>query len=319
MISLADVRQASERLVGVTHRTPVLTSRLLNRELGGEVFLKAECLQRTGSFKLRGAHNKLAALGPDGRAAGVVTMSSGNHAQAVAHAAQHFGIRAVVVMPQDAPANKRAATEAYGAEIVAYDRYCENREAIAAALAAERGLAFVRPYDDWDVMAGQGTVALELLEDAGPLDAVVVCVGGGGLLAGCATAAKGLDPTVTVIGAEPALSDDHRRSKAAGRRVRLAEVPRTVADGQAAQEPGELTWQVNERLVDGFIVAQEGEILAAMRYCFERLRVVVEPSGACALAAVIAGGLGPLAGRRVGITLSGGNIDAARFATLLAP
>lgn len=318
MITLEDVRLAAKLLDGITHRTPVITSRLLNRELGGELFLKAECLQRTGSFKLRGAYNKIAALGPQGRANGVVTMSSGNHAQAVAYAAQHFAIRAVVVMPEDAPANKLAATLAYGAEIVTYDRYRQDREALAVALAAEQGLALVRPYDDWDVMAGQGTVALELLEETGLLDVLVVCVGGGGLLAGCATAGKGLNPAMTVIGAEPAAGDDHGRSKAAGRRVRLDEVPRTVADGQAAQEPGELTWQVNERLVDGFIVAQEDEILAAVRYCFERLRLVVEPSGACALAAVMAGGVGSLDGRRVGITLSGGNIDAARFAALLA-
>lgn len=317
MITLGDVQTAAGRLRGVIHHTPVITSRLLDRQLGGEVFLKAECFQRTGSFKLRGAHNKLAALGEHGRADGVVTMSSGNHAQAVAHAAQHFGIRAVVVMPDDAPTNKREATAAYGAEIVSYDRYSQDREAIAIALSAQEGLALVRPYDDWDVMAGQGTVALELLGDVGALDALVVCVGGGGLIAGCATAAKGLNPTVAVLGAEPSLGDDHRRSKAAGQRVRLAAVPRTIADGQASQEPGELTWQINKRLVDEFLVADDQEILAAVRFCFERLRIVVEPSGACALGAVLAGRLGPLEGRRVGVTISGGNIDVARFAALL--
>lgn len=315
-LALADVRAAQERLRGVTHRTPVLTSRLLDQELGGSLYLKAECFQRTGSFKLRGAYNKLAQLTADERDRGVVTMSSGNHAQAVALAAHLLGTTAVVVMPSDAPPNKLAATESYGARVITYDRYREDRDALATQIGSAEGRTLVRPYDDWDVMAGQGTVALELLEDAGDLDALVVCVGGGGLLAGCATAAKGLQPTIAVFGAEPAAGDDHCRSFAAGHRVRLEHVPRTIADGQASQEPGELTWEVNSKLVTAFVTATDAAITETIRWCFERLRIVVEPSGACALATLFAGALGPLDGRRVGVTLSGGNIDVSRFVAL---
>ncbi|MPY93380.1 MAG: pyridoxal-phosphate dependent enzyme [Acidimicrobiia bacterium] len=318
MIDLGDVRLAAQRIAGAAHRTPVLTSRTLDQAVGAAVFLKAENFQRTGSFKVRGATNKIASLTAEDRARGVVAVSSGNHAAAVAFAARLFGTSATVVMPEDAPSSKRAATEGYGATVVPYDRYRERREDIAERIVAETGRVLVRPYDDWAVMAGQGTAALELVEAVGPLDALVVCVGGGGLIAGCSTAAKGLHPGTVVVGVEPEAGDDTRRSLAAGRRVRLDEVPRTIADGQAVDEPGELTFEVNRRLVDEVVTASDEEILDAMRFCFERLRVVVEPSGACALAAVLAGAVGDLRGRRVGVTLSGGNVDVARFRALFA-
>lgn len=316
MIQLGDVRQAAERIAGIAHRTPVLTSRTLDEAVGAQVFLKAELFQRTGSFKVRGAANKLASLAPAERARGVVAVSSGNHAAAVAFAARLFGVTATVVMPEDAPASKRAATEGYGAEVVTYDRYLERREDLADRIVAETGRVLVRPYDDWAVMAGQGTVGLELVEDVGPLDVLLVCVGGGGLVAGCATAVKALHPPTVVIGVEPEAGDDTRRSLAAGHRVRLPAVPRTIADGQAADEPGELTFEVNRRLVDEVVTASDEQILDAMQFCFERLRVVVEPSGACALAALLAGAVGDARGARVGVTLSGGNVDVARFRSL---
>lgn len=316
MIDLGDVRQAAERIAGIARRTPVLTSRTLDERVGAEVHLKAELFQRTGSFKVRGATNKLASLTPQERAHGVVAVSSGNHAAAVAFAARLFGVSATVVMPDDAPASKRAATEGYGATVVPYDRYLERREDIADRIVAETGRVLVRPYDDWAVMAGQGTVGLELVEDVGHLDALLVCVGGGGLIAGCATAVKSVSPRTAVIGVEPEAGDDTRRSLAAGHRVRLAVVPRTIADGQAVDEPGELTFEVNRRLVDTVVTATDEQILDAMQFCFERLRVVVEPSGACALAALLAGAAGDLRGARVGVTLSGGNVDVARFRAL---
>jgi threonine dehydratase len=321
VIELADVVAAAGRLAGAVHRTPVLRSATLDRRTGASVFLKAECFQKTGSFKARGASNALAVLPEERRRAGVVTMSSGNHAQAVAWAAAHPGAPATVVMPADAPAGKRAATEGYGAEIVPYDRYREDRDAIAQALSTERGLTVVRPYDDWSVMAGQGTAALELLDEVGELDLLAVPVGGGGLLAGCATAVRGRLPGARVVGVEPSAGDDHARSLDAGHRVRLADVPRTVADGQAAQEPGELTFEVNRRRVDAIATVDDADIVDAMRFCFERLRIVVEPSGACALAALLAGRLAdvtPVSGRRIGIVLSGGNVDATRFASLVS-
>jgi threonine dehydratase len=325
MIGVGDVVAAADRLHGVVHRTPVLTSRTLDEQVGASVLLKAECFQRTGSFKARGATNALAVRAAAGRLGGVVTMSSGNHAQALAWAATRFGVPAVVVMPHDAPANKRAATEGYGAEIVTYDRYHEDRDAVAVALARSRGLDLVRPYDDWDVMAGQGTATLELQQERGRFDVLVVPVGGGGLVAGSATVAKALMPGVQVVGVEPEASDDHRRSLAAGRRVALDAVPTTIADGQAALEPGELTFEVTRRRVDHVVTVGDDDIRRAMRFAFERLRVVVEPSGASGLAAVLSGAVGEaiaaggLAGRRVGVILSGGNIDVERFSALLGP
>jgi threonine dehydratase len=245
-------------------------------------------------------------------------VSSGNHAQAVALAAQLTGARAVILMPDDAPAGKVAATEGHGAEVIRFDRYAQDREDLLAALVAERGLVPVHPYDDERVMAGQGTVALELIEDAGPIDVLLVCVGGGGLISGCATAAKALLDDVRVVGVEPEAGDDTRRSLAAGERVRIP-VPRTIADGQQLPAPGELTFPVIRERVDAVELASDAEIVNAMRFLFERLKTVAEPSGACAVAALLAGRVGDVRGLRVGVTISGGNVTAARFAELVGP
>ena len=306
VIDFGDVAAAAERLADVAHRTPVLTS----HTLGDDVFLKAECFQRAGAFKFRGAYNKLATL-PRGR--DVIAYSSGNHAQAVALAAKLRGVHSTIVMPEDAPAAKLEATRGYGAEVVTYDRWTESREEIGARLATERGLELVKPYDDPLVMAGQGTVALELLTDVQELDTLVVPVSGGGLLAGCATVVKKMTPRTRVIGVEPAEGDDHARSKAAGDRVRV-DIPRTIADGLGAQEPGELTWQVNSKLVDDFVSVTDAELVDAMAFLFDRLKVVVEPSGAAGVAAYLQGRVPP---GRVGIVLSGGNVGVARFAELV--
>ncbi|WP_133915614.1 threo-3-hydroxy-L-aspartate ammonia-lyase [Streptomyces sp. NBC_00582] len=315
-LTLDDVLDAAARLEGVAHRTPVLRSRTLDEAVGAEVFLKCENFQRVGAFKFRGAYNAASRLTPEQRARGIAAFSSGNHAQAVALAARELGTGAVIVMPEDAPRSKRAATEGYGAEIVTYDRYTGDREAVARALAAERGLALIPPYDHPHVMAGQGTAALELLEETGELDALLVPVGGGGLIAGCATAAKGTHPGIRIVGVEPEAGDDTRRSLEAGRRVEIA-VPRTIADGQALTTPGELTFEVNRRLVDEIALVCDDEIRAAMRFAFERLKIVVEPSGATPLAALLSGRVG-VPGRRVGVIVSGGNIDTERFAELCA-
>jgi len=313
-ITLDDVRDAAARLKGVAHRTPVLRSRTLDALVGAEVLLKCENFQRVGAFKFRGAYNAASRLAPEQLARGIAAYSSGNHAQAVALAARELGTTAVIVMPEDAPGSKRAATEGYGAEIVTYDRYTEDRVAIAEALATDRGLALIPPYEHPHVMAGQGTAALELLEEAGELDALLVPVGGGGLIAGSATAVKGLRPGTRIVGVEPEAGDDTKRSLEAGRRVEIP-VPRTIADGQALHTPGELTFSVNRRLVDDIALVCDDEIRAAMRFAFERLKIVVEPSGATPLAALLAGRAGALP-RRVGVIVSGGNIDTGRFAEL---
>jgi len=301
-----DVRAAARVLEGVAHRTPVVTS----RTLGGGVFLKPECLQRVGAFKFRGAYNKIASL-PEG--APVLAYSSGNHAQAVALAAQLLGSRATILMPEDAPESKVAATRGYGAEVVTFDRYRDDREALAEALAAERGLELVRPYDDPLIMAGQGTAALELIEDAGPFDVLVVPVGGGGLIAGCATIAKALG-VGRVVGVEPEAGNDWQQSFATGRRVAI-DVPRTIADGLQTHVPGELTWEVASRLVDEIVTVTDAQIVEAMRFAFERLKLVIEPSGAVGIAALQCGAV---SGGRVGVIISGGNVGAERFAELIA-
>jgi threonine dehydratase len=315
-LTLGDVLAASERLEGVAHRTPVLTSRSLDEAVGAErVLLKAENLQRGGAFKFRGAYNAVACLLPDERARGVATVSSGNHAQALSLAARLHECPAVILMPEDAPAGKLAATRGYGAEIILFDRYGQDREELLARLVDERGLIPVHPYDDLNVMAGQGTVALELMWDAGPLDVLLVCLGGGGLLSGCATAAAGISPSTRVIGVEPEAGDDFKRSLAAGERVRIA-VPRTIADGQQLPIPGELTFPVVQEHVHEILTVTDEEIVAAMRFLFERLKTVAEPSGASALAALLAGKV-DAAGKRVGVTISGGNVTAERFAELV--
>jgi threo-3-hydroxy-L-aspartate ammonia-lyase len=308
------VRAAAARLDGVAHRTPVLTSATLDADCGRSVLLKAESFQRGGSFKFRGAYNRLSLLDPAQRARGVVAYSSGNHGGAVALAARLLGIRAVVVVPSNGSAAKLAAIAGYGAELRRYDPATELREEVAAAIAAERALTLIRPFDDFAVMAGQGTTGLELAQDVAGLDQVLVPVGGGGLIAGVATAVTGLQPAASVIGVEPAGGGDTCASFRAGHRVNIGE-PHTIADGLRASEPGELTFPVNARLVEDVVTVPDDAIVDTMRFCFSRLKIVLEPSGAVALAALRAGAVP--AARRTGVVLSGGNIDPADFASLL--
>jgi len=313
--TIDDVRAAAKRLDGVVHRTPVLTSRTLDERTGARVALKAENLQRVGAFKLRGAYNHLASLSPEQRARGVLTTSSGNHAQAVAYAASLLGTTAVVLMPEDAPPNKRAATEQYGAEVITFDRYTQDREEVTAQIARDRDLPILHAYDDSAVIAGQGTVALELLEDAGELDVLLVCLGGGGLVAGCALAAKALSPQTVVIGVEPAERPAARRAIDAGEPVKV-KVARTIADGQQTASIGRRNHALIARHVDMVVGVTDEEIVTAMTFLFERVKTVVEPSGASALAALLCGHV-DAEGKRVGVTLSGGNVSAERFASLV--
>jgi threonine dehydratase len=317
LVTLADVESAAARLKGVANRTPVLTSRTLNNRVGAEVFLKAECYQRSGSFKFRGAYNAAAGLRPAERRRGVAAYSSGNHAQAVALAAALHDVKAVILMPEDSPPLKLAATRDYGAEVVYFDRYSDKpRHQRGVELAAERGLTLIPPFDHWDVIAGQGTAALELYQDTGHLDTLVVCVGGGGLISGCATVAKAQPEPSRVIGVEPEAGDDALQSLREGHIVTIP-TPRTIADGQQTTSVGPRTFAVMQERVDEVVTVTDDEIITAMRFAFERLNVVLEPSGACALAAVVARKVDVI-GRRVGVTLSGGNIGVERFVSLMA-
>jgi threo-3-hydroxy-L-aspartate ammonia-lyase len=306
VIAADDVRAAARVLDGVAHRTPVIRS----RTLGDHVVVKPECLQRAGAFKFRGAYNKIASLPLGGK---IVAYSSGNHAQAVALAASLLGAKATILMPEDAPQSKLDATRGYGAEVVIYDRYTGDREALAASLAAERQAEIVPPYDDPLIMAGQGTAALELLEDAGVVDTLVVPVGGGGLISGCAAIAKELGVR-RVVGVEPEAGDDWRRSFAAGHIVAI-DVPRTIADGLQTHAPGVHPWEVASRLVDEIVTVTDAQMVDAMRFAFERLKLVIEPSGAVGIAAVREGIVDRAS---IGIVVSGGNVSADRFAELLA-
>jgi threonine dehydratase len=315
LIELRDVEDAARRIEGVANRTPLMTSRTLDDRVAAQVFLKPECFQRGGAFKFRGAYNKIASLDAAERARGVVAYSSGNHAQAVALAARLHDTRATILMPDDAPQAKVEATAGYGAEIVTYDRYTQDREVLGSDLAAERGLTLVPPYEDPLVMAGQGTATLELFADAGELDLLVVPVGGGGLIAGSSTAGKALNPRLRVVGVEPEAADDTRRSLETGGRVRI-DVPRTIADGLQSPTPGELTFEVNRRRVDEIVTVTDDEILDAMVFLFDRLKLVVEPSGAVAVAALLTRKVAALA--RTGAIISGGNVGAARFAELVS-
>ncbi len=313
MIEIGDVRAAAKRLDGVANKTPVLSSRTLDALVDASVYLKAESFQRGGAFKFRGAYNKISSLSEKERARGVIAFSSGNHAQAVAIAARLLGTTATIVMPKDAPAAKIEATRGYGAEIVPYDRWTEDREAIGAQLAEARGLALVKPYDDPLVMAGQGTTALELLDEVPDLDVLVVPIGGGGLIAGCATVAKTLRPGMRVVGVEPETANDTQLSLAAGERVHI-DLPHTIADGLQSPAPGELTFEVNRRLVDEVVTVSDAEMIDAMAFLFDRLKLVTEPSGAVGIAALLTG---RVRGARIGVVISGGNVGAARFAELL--
>ena len=316
MIDLDDVRAAQRRLDGVAHWTPVLTSRTLDERSGATVFLKAETFQRGGAFKFRGAYNKISSLSPEERGRGVIAYSSGNHAQAVALAAKILSVPAVIVMPEDAPVAKRSATESYGATVVTYDRYTEDREQLALTLAADKQLALVPPYDDPFIMAGQGTAALELLQDSGPIDILIAPVGGGGLVAGCAVACRSQSTAVRVYGVEPELGDDTRRSLRAGERVQVP-VPRTIADGQQVTQPGRMTFEINRRSLADVVLVSDDEILDAMEFAFDRLKLVTEPSGATGIAALLQERV-DVTGARVGVIVSGGNVGARRFCELLS-
>ena len=314
-ISYDDVVAAHERIRGVAHRTPVLTSTTANDLTGAQLFFKCENFQRMGAFKFRGAYNAIAQFTPQQKAGGVITFSSGNHAQAIALSARLLGVKAVIVMPQDAPAVKVEATRGYGGEVVFYDRYTEDREALGRRLAAERGLTLIPPYDHPHVMAGQGTAAKELIEDAGPLDLLFVCLGGGGLLSGCATAARALNPDCKVIGVEPEAGNDGQRSLRSGAIVHI-DTPKTIADGAQTQHLGEYTFAVIRELVDDIVTVSDAELVDTMKFFASRMKAVVEPTGCLAAAAVLQRKV-DVRGKRVGVIVSGGNVDLLRFAELV--
>ena len=310
--TFADVARAAERIAGAAHRTPVLTSRTADARTGGSLFFKAENLQRAGAFKFRGAYNAISALPEAARARGVLAYSSGNHAQAMALASRLLGVSATIVMPLDAPAMKVAATKGYGAEVVTYDRYTQDREALGREIAQARGLSLIPPYDHPDIIAGQGTLALELIEATGPLDILVACLGGGGQLAGCALAAAERAPGCRVIGVEPEAGDDGQQSFRSGQIVRIP-VPRTIADGAQTTSLGALTFPIIQARVSNVLTVSDAQLVETMRFFAERMKIVVEPTGCLAAAAVLSG-LVDCRGKRVGIVISGGNIDLPAFA-----
>ncbi len=313
---LQDLQAAAARLAGVAHRTPVLSSRTADAASGAQLFFKCENLQRGGAFKFRGAYNAIAALPPARRAAGVVTYSSGNHAQAIALSASLLGAPACIVMPSDAPAAKLAATRGYGGDVVLYDRFRDDREAIGRQLALERGLTLIPPYDHADVIAGAGTAALELFEEVGELDLLLVCLGGGGLTAGSALAAAAKSPRCAVWGVEPEAGNDGQQSLAAGRVIKI-DVPQTIADGAQTQRLGDLNFEVIRKRAAGIVTVSDDALISAMRFIAERMKMVVEPTGALAAAAAFTAAV-PVTGRRVGVILSGGNVDLTRFARLVS-
>ncbi|MEI6759585.1 MAG: threo-3-hydroxy-L-aspartate ammonia-lyase [Betaproteobacteria bacterium] len=315
-IDYDDVAAAHARLQGVAHRTPVMTSQTADALTGAQLFFKCENFQRMGAFKFRGAYNALAQFTPEQKRLGVCAFSSGNHAQGIALSASLLGIPAAIVMPQDSPAVKMAATRGYGAEVISYDRYTEDREAIGRQLAQERGMTLIPPYDHAHVMAGQGTAAKELLEDAGPLDLLLVCLGGGGLISGSAVAAQRLSPDCVVIGVEPEAGNDAQQSKRLGHIVRI-DTPRTIADGAQTQFLGQLTFPVIQSLVADIVTVSDAQLVEAMRFAAARMKMVVEPTGALAMAAAMQGAV-DVRGKRVGVIVSGGNVDIAQLASYLA-
>lgn len=312
----ADVQAAAQRLAGHAHKTPVMTSRTLNQQLGAEVFFKCENLQRMGAFKFRGAFNALSRFSPAQRQAGVVTFSSGNHAQAIALAARELGMPATIVMPQDAPKAKAEATRGYGGQVVEYNRYTDDREAITRELAERHGMTLIPPYDHADVIAGQGTAAKELFEEVGPLDALFTPLGGGGLLSGTALATRALAPQCRLYGVEPEAGNDGQQAFRSGAIVHIP-TPQTIADGAQTQHLGQLTFAIIRRDVDDVLTVTDDALVACMRFAFSRMKLVLEPTGCLGLAA-----LEPLRaqlqGRRVGVIVSGGNVDLARFSALTA-
>lgn len=316
-LSLATIREAHERIRSFIHRTPVVSSRLFNDAAGGrEVFFKCENLQRGGAFKVRGAMNKILSLTDEERRGGVVAFSSGNHAQAVALAADETGLRAVIAMPTDAPAAKVAATKGYGAEVVYYDRQHDDREAVARDIARSEGLTLVPPYDDYAIMAGQGTCALEMMEDVPALDCIVTPCGGGGLFAGASTVALELSASIRCYAVEAETANDTEQSFRTGERICIPPPP-TIADGMRNQSPGALTFPVLQRNATGVLLVSDEEIIYAMRFILLRMKLLVEPTGAAAAAAVMFNRL-PQDVRRIGCVLSGGNVDAGTLAMLLS-
>lgn len=314
-ISYDDIILAHERIRYVAHRTPVFTSTTANKTTGAELFFKCDNFQRMGAFKFRGGYNALAQFTPEQREKGVVTFSSGNHAQAIALAAKLLKMRAVIVMPKDAPAPKVAATKEYGAEILFYDRYTEDRAAISNKLAVEQGLSLIPPYDHPHVMAGQGTAAKELLEEVGELDVMLTPLGGGGLLSGCAVAAKALCPSIAVYGVEPEAGNDGQQSFRTGGIVRI-DTPKTIADGAQTQFLGDFTFPIIRDQVTDIFTASDAELVEAMRFFAERMKMVVEPTG-CLAAAAVFNKKFDVKGKRIGILISGGNVDVAKYASFL--
>jgi len=311
-----DVAAAAERIAGKANRTPVLTSRTADEALGAEIFFKCENYQRMGAFKFRGAMNALSKFDPRQRAAGVVAFSSGNHAQAIALSAKLLGIPATIIMPLDAPAAKVAATKGYGGNVVTYDRYTEDREEIGRRLAEQHGMTLIPPYDHPDVIAGQGTAAKELIEEVGALDALFVCLGGGGLLAGSALAARQLAPGCKIYGVEPQAGNDGQQSFRSGSIVHI-ETPKTIADGAQTQHLGQQTFAIIRRDVDDIFTATDEQLIACMRFFAERMKMVVEPTGCLGFAAAREM-KAQLKGQRVGVIVSGGNVDLVRYSEFLA-
>jgi len=311
-----DVVRASETLAGVAHRTPVMTSSTADALVGAQVFFKCENFQRMGAFKFRGGYNAIARLTPSQRDAGVVTFSSGNHAQAIALASRLLGVRATIIMPHDAPAAKRAATEGYGGRVVTYDRYTDDREAVARRIQDETGATLIPPYDHRDVIAGQGTAAKELFEEAGPLDALFVCLGGGGLLAGSALSAHALSPGCQVYGVEPEAGNDGQQSLRKGEIVRIP-TPKSLADGAVTTHLGQLTFPVIQQRVADIVTVTDPQLVDTMKFFAERMKMVVEPTG-CLSGAAVLQRVVAVPGKRVGVIISGGNVDLAHYARLLA-
>lgn len=310
-VSYAEVAAAARAIEGIARRTPVMTSRLVDAAVGAQVHFKCENFQRAGAFKFRGAYHALSRFSDAQKRRGVVAFSSGNHAQAVALAASLLGMPAAIVMPADAPQGKLAATRGYGAEVMLYDRKHEDREAITRRLVAERGAMLVPPFDHPDVIAGQGTVAKELFEETGPLDYLFVCVGGGGLIAGCALAAEQLSAGCRVIGVEPEAGNDAQQSLRSGRIVRIA-VPQTIADGAQTTSVGTLTFPIMQRRVADIVTVSDAQLLGQMRFFATRMKIVVEPTG-CLAAAAVMNKVVDVRGKRVGVVISGGNVDLAKF------
>ncbi len=315
LVTFADVQSAAARLAGVAHRTPVITSHTLDARVGAQVFLKCENMQRMGAFKFRGAYNAMSRLGDAEKARGVITYSSGNHAQAIALSGKLLGVKTVVVMPDNAPIIKLAATRGYGAEVVQYNPAESDRKVLAESLASEHGYAIIPPYDHPHVIAGQGTAALELIQDIGELDTLLVCCGGGGLLSGSALAARGASPNCRVIGVEPEMADDATRSFRTKKLVTISH-PNTIADGTRTPSLGDITFPLILENVDDFATVSESAIKAAVRFAFFRLKQVMEPSGVLGLAALLSGAV--KATGKVGVVISGGNIDAPTMSLILA-